>query len=95
MSVVPFTAGIVLPHIQQTLEDRRFSMRNLEEGLLSGVYEYLFQSYVDMCTHRGLVVSSAFVVWHDDGVDRKGRFGINFHRQINHWPRGSFKMESE
>jgi hypothetical protein len=43
---------------------------------------------------KGLMVSSAFIVWQGEGTERKGHFVVNFSSQSQHWPKGSVKMET-
>lgn len=43
----------------------------------------------------GMLVSSAFAVWQDDGQGGpKGRLVINFHQQSQHWAKGSPRMKA-
>jgi hypothetical protein len=49
---------------------------------------------VELLVRKGMMVSSAFTVWQGEGIDRKGRFVVNFSRQSQHWPKGSIKMET-
>lgn len=92
MPSVPFTEGIVLPIIPQTEEDKEFARMDISEGISGRIYEELSKDYVEERVKKGLMVSSAFVVW--QGEEKKGRFVINFHRQSKHWAKGSIKMET-
>ena len=58
------------------------------------MYEELSLGYVKAPVGEGKMVSLAFTVWQGEGLDRKGRFVVNFKRQSKHWPRGSVKMET-
>lgn len=40
------------------------------------------------------MVSFSFVMWQGAGVDKEGRFVINYSRQSKHWARGMVKMET-
>jgi hypothetical protein len=91
---IPFTSGVVLPAIPQTEEDLGFGRDDLRAGCASGIYEEVVAEEVREVVRTGRMVSSAFVVWKEEGVERKRRFVINFSRQSQHWPKGSVKMET-
>jgi hypothetical protein len=81
---IPFTSGVVLPAIPQTEEDLVFGREDLRAGCVSGIYEEVVTEEVREVVRTGRMVSSAFVVWQGEGVERKGRFVINFSRQSQH-----------
>lgn len=89
---VPFSEGRLLPPIPQTSEEKSFAWRYLSEGLRRGVHEELTEEYVALRVRRGLMISSAIVAWAGEVKDRNGRFSINFHLHINHWPMGAVKL---
>jgi hypothetical protein len=77
---IPFTSGVVLPAIPHKEEDSAFGGDDLRAGC--GIYEeFVAEGSVWEVMRTGRMVSSVFVVWQGEGVERKGRFVINFSRQ--------------
>jgi hypothetical protein len=74
-----------------SLEKRR---EDLRAGCETSIYEEVCAEKVKEIVRTGRMVSSAFKVCKGDGLERKGRFVINFARQSRHWPKGPVKMET-
>jgi hypothetical protein len=70
-----------------------FEMEALRAWCATGIYEEVCAEEVKEIVQAGRMVSSTFTVWQGDGLERKGRFVINFARQSRHLPQGSVKME--
>jgi hypothetical protein len=71
-----------------------FGWEDLRAGCATGIFEEICAEEVTEIVQAGQMVSSAFTVWQGDGLERKGRFVINFARQSRHWPKGSVKLET-
>jgi hypothetical protein len=91
---IPFTSGVVLPEIPQTEEVLLFGREELRAGCASEIYEDIGVEEAREALSMRLMVSSAFVVWYGEGVERKKLFVINLSQQSQHWPKGSVKMEN-
>ena len=94
LPIIPFTEGLELSEIPQSEEDKIFAREDLEMGCRNGIYEEMSHREAQEKKVEGKMVSSAFVVWQGEGEERKGRFVINFHKQSQHWSRGSVRMET-
>ena len=94
LPIIPFTEGLELSEIPQTEEDKIFAREDMEMGCRNGIYEGISHREVQEKKVEGKMVPSAFVVWQGEGEEKKGRFVINFHKQSQHWSRGSVPLET-
>lgn len=94
MPAVPFKEGVVMGEVPQSAADRVFAEEDLRKGCNNRVYERVGVEEVRRLVRNGKMVSSAFTVWQGEGSERKGRFVVNLHRQSEHWPKGSVRMET-
>lgn len=53
--------------IPQTVRDQVFAKADLEEGCEKGIYEEISPGEASRITMKGNMISSAFVVWQQDG----------------------------
>jgi hypothetical protein len=65
---VPFIAGTILHDIPQTEEDLEFGKENLSSECMSGIYEEISRDQAEAVVADGNMMSSAFTVWHGDGL---------------------------
>ena len=86
--IIPFTQGMIMSAVPQTLEDRSFASRKIAQGLAKRTIEEISEPSARKCARDGLLVSSSFVTWTGEGEEKRGRFVINLHRQRKHFKPG-------
>lgn len=91
--VVPFRDGVLLGEIPKLVKDLKFGREDLKKGFRKRLYKKIGVEEEMEVLSSGKMVSSAFLVWQVHGVERKGRFVINFKRQRNYWTKGTVKVE--
>lgn len=74
MPSVPLKDGMELGDIPQKEEDKAVALNYLDKGAKRSIYEDVTKEYAQECRERGLMVFSAFTIWHGEGADRKPRF---------------------
>lgn len=82
-------------HGTNTVDGRgdRFGNVDLAAGCKICIYRKMTASDKVRIRSKAYHVSSAFVVWNEEGPDRKGRFFINLSRQSKKWDKRPLRME--
>jgi hypothetical protein len=81
-----FTSKVVLGSIPKAEEELLLRREDLRASCASGIYKEFGVEEAREAVSLGRMVSSEFVIWQGEVVERNGRFVIKFSQQSRHEP---------